>query len=125
MHWSFLGATLIAVRVGDGWQLLSPASTYTPYGMKPWPVEAQDVLITDPKLPVWVRSVAAGPDKKKSLLSLVTVHGLPFTAFPACPVQILVVKSNVRSPCHGDASLFCVTPVSSVAACTSRPRPSS
>ncbi|HEX7315108.1 MAG TPA: DUF3857 domain-containing protein [Pyrinomonadaceae bacterium] len=63
MHWSFLGSTLIAVRVGDGWQFFSPALTYTPYGMKPWPVEAQDVLITDPKQPLWVRSVAAGPDK--------------------------------------------------------------
>ncbi|HEX8116429.1 MAG TPA: DUF3857 and transglutaminase domain-containing protein, partial [Pyrinomonadaceae bacterium] len=61
MHWSFLGASLVAVRVGEGWQLFSPASTYTPYGMKPWPVEAQDVLITDPKQPVWVRSAAAGP----------------------------------------------------------------
>jgi transglutaminase-like putative cysteine protease len=63
MHWSFLHSALIAVRLGDGWQLLSPASAYTPYGMKPWPVEAQDVLVTDPKLPFWVRSVAAGPEK--------------------------------------------------------------
>jgi hypothetical protein len=63
MHWSFLGASLIAVRVGGGWQLFSPAGRYTPFGMKPWPVEAQDVLVTDPKSPVWVRSLAAGPDK--------------------------------------------------------------
>ena len=63
MHSSFLRTSLIAVRTGEGWQLLSPAGRYTPYGMKPWPVEAQDVLITDPKQPVWVRSVAAGPDK--------------------------------------------------------------
>ena len=63
MHWSFLRSSFVAVRVGNGWQFFSPATTYTPYGLKPWPVEAQDVLITDPKLPVWVRSVAAGPDK--------------------------------------------------------------
>ncbi|MET0646727.1 MAG: DUF3857 domain-containing protein [Pyrinomonadaceae bacterium] len=63
MHWSFLRSALIAVRLGESWQLFSPAGRYTPYGMKPWPVEAQDVLVTDPKLPVWVRSVAAGPDK--------------------------------------------------------------
>ena len=63
MHWSFLRLALVAVRVGDGWQLFNPAATYTPYGMKPSSAEAQDVLITDPKLPVWVRSAAAGPDK--------------------------------------------------------------
>ncbi len=63
MHWSFLGSSLIAVRVKEGWQLLSPAGTYTPYGMKPWYVEAQDVLITDAQTPFWVRSTAAGPDK--------------------------------------------------------------
>ena len=63
MHWSFLRQSLVAVRVGDGWELFNPAATYTLYGMKPWAAEAQDVLITDPTSPVWVRSAAAGPDQ--------------------------------------------------------------
>jgi hypothetical protein len=63
MHYSFLGSIFAAVRVGDSWQFFSPAETYTPYGMMAWPEEALDVLVTDSKEPVWVRSLAAGPEK--------------------------------------------------------------
>jgi uncharacterized protein DUF3857/transglutaminase superfamily protein len=63
MHYTFLGSSLIAIRVDEVWQFFSPAGMYTPYGMKPWSVEASDVLITDPKEPVWVRSIAAGPGR--------------------------------------------------------------
>ncbi|HEX8337153.1 MAG TPA: DUF3857 domain-containing protein, partial [Pyrinomonadaceae bacterium] len=63
MHYTFLGSSFVAVRVGDSWQFFSPAETYTPYGMLGWPAEGQDVLVTDSKEPVWVRSPAAGPEK--------------------------------------------------------------
>jgi hypothetical protein len=60
---SFLGSSFIAVRVGDGWQYFSPAELYTPFGMLGWPEEGQDVLITDPKEPIWERTPMAGPEK--------------------------------------------------------------
>ncbi len=63
MHSAFLGSSFVAVRVGDAWQFFSPAETYTPYGMLGWPEEGQDVLVTDAKEPVWVRSPVAGPEK--------------------------------------------------------------
>ena len=62
-HYAFLGSSFIAVRVGDGWQFFSPAETYTPYGMLGWPEEGQDVLVSDPKEPIWARAPVAGPDK--------------------------------------------------------------
>ncbi len=63
MHYSFLGSNFIAVRVGDAWQFFSPAEMYTPYGMLGWPEEGQDVLITDPKEPIWVHGLVSGPEK--------------------------------------------------------------
>jgi hypothetical protein len=63
MHDTFLGASFVAVRVGDGWRFFIPSQTYTPYGMLAWPAEGQDVLITDAKEPVWARSPVAGPEK--------------------------------------------------------------
>jgi len=60
---AFLGASFIAVQVGDKWQYFSPAETYTPFGMLGWPEEAQEVLITDPKAPVWANSGIAPPEK--------------------------------------------------------------
>ncbi|HEX8502303.1 MAG TPA: DUF3857 domain-containing protein [Pyrinomonadaceae bacterium] len=62
-HLEFLGSSFIAVRVGDAWRFFSPAETYTPYGMLGWPEEGQDVLVTDPKEPVWAHAPVAGPDK--------------------------------------------------------------
>lgn len=63
MHSAFLGSSFVAVRVGDAWQFFSPSETYTPYGMLGWPEEGQDVLVTDAREPVWVRSPVAGPEK--------------------------------------------------------------
>ncbi|MDT5268164.1 MAG: hypothetical protein QOH49_350 [Acidobacteriota bacterium] len=63
MHYTFLGSSFVAVRVGDAWQFFSPAEMYTPYGMLGWPEEGQDVLVTDAKEPVWVRGLVAGPEK--------------------------------------------------------------
>lgn len=63
MHYSFLGSSFVAVRVGDAWQFFSPAETYTPYGMLGWPEEGQDVLVTDSKEPVWVHGMVSGPEK--------------------------------------------------------------
>ena len=60
---AFLGAAFIAVPVGEKWQFFSPAETYTPFGMLGWPEEAQEVLITDPKDPIWANSGIAGPEK--------------------------------------------------------------
>ncbi|HEX8558643.1 MAG TPA: DUF3857 domain-containing protein [Pyrinomonadaceae bacterium] len=62
-HSSFLGSTFIAVRVGDGWRFFSPAETYTSYGMLSWVEEGQDVLVTDPKEPVWARSPVAPAER--------------------------------------------------------------
>jgi hypothetical protein len=63
MHYTFLGSSFVAVRVGDAWQFFSPAEMYVPYGMLGWPEEGQDVLVTDAKEPVWVRGLVAGPEK--------------------------------------------------------------
>lgn len=63
MHSAFLRSSFVAVRVGDSWQFFSPAETYTTYGMLGWPEEGQDVLVTDAKEPIWVRSPVAGPEK--------------------------------------------------------------
>lgn len=60
---AFLRASFIAVQVGDKWQFFSPAEMYTPFGMLGWPEEAQEVLITDPKEPIWVGSGVASPEK--------------------------------------------------------------
>jgi hypothetical protein len=60
---AFLGSSFIAVQVGDKWQFFSPAEMYTPYGMLGWPEEAQEVLITDPKAPIWANSGIAPPEK--------------------------------------------------------------
>ena len=63
MHYTFLGSSFVAVRVGEVWQFFSPAEMYTPYGMLGWPEEGQDVLVTDAKEPIWVRGPVAGPEK--------------------------------------------------------------
>ena len=60
---SFLESAFIAVRAGDQWQYFSPAEMYTSFGMLGWPEEGQDVLITDPKEPTWVRTSIAAPEK--------------------------------------------------------------
>jgi hypothetical protein len=63
MHYTFLGSSFVAVRVGEVWQFFSPAETYAPYGMLGWPEEGQDVLVTDAKDPIWVRGLVPGPEK--------------------------------------------------------------
>jgi len=56
---AFLGSSFIAVQVDGGWQYFSPAEMYTPFGMLGWPEEGQETLISDPKQPVWTRTVIA------------------------------------------------------------------
>ncbi len=60
---AFLGAAFVAVKLGEKWEFFSPAETYTPFGMLGWPEEAQEVLITDPKDPIWANSPIATPAK--------------------------------------------------------------
>ena len=45
----------IAVKVGEQWRFYDPASTYVPLGMLRWQEEAQEALLSDPKLPTWLR----------------------------------------------------------------------
>ena len=73
---AFLGASFIAVQVGDKWQFFSPAETYTPFGMLGWPGEGQEVLITDPKAPIWAKSGIALPEKSVEKRSA-KLHLLP------------------------------------------------
>lgn len=78
----FLGSAFIAVKVGEQWQFYNPDAMYMPQGMLIWPVESQDVLITDPKQPIWVKTSTSAPEKslekrtaKLKLLEDGTVEG--------------------------------------------------
>lgn len=55
----FLQAIDIAVKVGDTWKVYDPASMYVPAGMLRWREENTQVLVTDPKEPVWIRASLA------------------------------------------------------------------
>ena len=55
----------IAVKVGEQWRFYDPASTYVPLGMLRWQEEAQEALLSDPKLPSWVMTPLSPPDKSK------------------------------------------------------------
>ncbi|HEX8069921.1 MAG TPA: DUF3857 domain-containing protein [Pyrinomonadaceae bacterium] len=59
----FLSSYDIAVKVGDQWRLIDPASAYVPYGMLLWREEGQEALVSDPKAPFFVRAPLSGPDK--------------------------------------------------------------
>lgn len=62
---SFLGASFIAVKVGEEWRFFSPAETYTPFGMLGWPEEGQETLITDAKEPIWVNTLVTAAEKSR------------------------------------------------------------
>lgn len=62
---SFLGASFIAVRVGEEWRFFSPAELYTPFGMLGWPEEGQETLITDSKEPLWVSTLVTTAEKSR------------------------------------------------------------
>jgi Domain of Unknown Function with PDB structure (DUF3857)/Transglutaminase-like superfamily len=62
---SFLGASFIAVRVGEEWRFFSPAELYTPFGMLGWPEEGQETLITDSKEPFWVTTAVTAAEKSR------------------------------------------------------------
>jgi hypothetical protein len=59
----FLQSAFIAVRVGEEWKYFSPAEMYTPFGMLGWREESQEVLITDAKEPMWVKTATSPPEK--------------------------------------------------------------
>ncbi len=59
----FIDPASIAVKVGDGWRLFNPGSTYTPFGMLRWQEEGQATLISDAKEPVWVQSPLSPPER--------------------------------------------------------------
>ena len=52
----FLNPSSIAVRVGDNWRFYNPGYNYVQGGMLRWQEEGVDVLITDPKEPVWTQT---------------------------------------------------------------------
>jgi hypothetical protein len=59
----FLGSSFIAVKLGEQWQFYMPEQSYTTPGMLTWPAESQDVLITDPKQPIWTKTGTSEPEK--------------------------------------------------------------
>src|SRR5205085_7979934 len=59
----FVDPSSIAVRVGDGWRLFNPGSTYVPFGMLRWQEEGQPTLIADEKEPVWIDSPMSAPTR--------------------------------------------------------------
>ena len=59
----FINPASVAVRVGDGWRLFNPGSTYVPFGMLRWQEEGQPTLIADEKEPIWIDSPMSAPTK--------------------------------------------------------------
>ncbi|MBC7929699.1 MAG: DUF3857 domain-containing protein [Rubrivivax sp.] len=59
----FINPASIAVKVGDGWRLFNPGSTYIAFGMLRWQEEGQLTLIADEKEPTWIMSPISSPDK--------------------------------------------------------------
>jgi transglutaminase superfamily protein/uncharacterized protein DUF3857 len=51
----FIRPASIGVKIGSAWNFFNPGS-YLPLGMLEWQREGQQVLITDPKEPVWVNT---------------------------------------------------------------------
>src|SRR5207302_6949232 len=62
----FLRTYNVAVRVKDEWRFFDPASRGVPYGMLRWQEEGEDVLISDPKEPVFAKTPLSGPEKSLS-----------------------------------------------------------
>ena len=61
----FLQPSNIAVNVDGAWKFFNPGYNYVPFGMLRWQEEGEQVLITDPKEPVWLNSPMSIPDKSK------------------------------------------------------------
>ncbi|HEX8181430.1 MAG TPA: DUF3857 domain-containing protein [Pyrinomonadaceae bacterium] len=59
----FLSSYDIAVKVGNEWRIVDPASSYVPYGMLLWQEEGQEALVSDPKEPFFVHTPLSGPEK--------------------------------------------------------------
>lgn len=59
----FMRSTNVAVKLGEKWKILDPASRYLPYGMLSWEEEGQPVLISDPKEPIWSQTEVSAPEK--------------------------------------------------------------
>ena len=59
----FINPASVAVRVGEGWRLFNPGSTYVPFGMLRWQEEGQQTLIADEKAPAWISSPMSAPTR--------------------------------------------------------------
>ena len=59
----FINPASVAVRVGEGWRLFNPGSTYVPFGMLRWQEEGQQTLIADEKAPAWISSPISAPTR--------------------------------------------------------------
>lgn len=59
----FISSYHIAVKVGDGWRFYDPGLMYVPFGMLRWQEEGQEVLLADPKEPIWVKTPVSAPSK--------------------------------------------------------------
>ncbi|MGI8467652.1 MAG: DUF3857 domain-containing transglutaminase family protein [Pyrinomonadaceae bacterium] len=58
-----LNSSSIAVKVGNSWQIFSPANYYMPFGMLAWNEEAQTALVTDSKDLIWVQTPLSSAEK--------------------------------------------------------------
>jgi transglutaminase-like putative cysteine protease len=61
----FLAPRNVAVNLGGNWKFFDPGFNYVPFGMLRWQEEGSEVLVTDPKQPVWVPVAMSPADKSK------------------------------------------------------------
>jgi Domain of Unknown Function with PDB structure (DUF3857) len=61
----FITPSNIAINVGGTWKFFNPGMNYVPFGMLRWQEEGEQVLITDPKQPIWANTPLTPPDKTR------------------------------------------------------------
>jgi Domain of Unknown Function with PDB structure (DUF3857)/Transglutaminase-like superfamily len=59
----FVEPSNIGVNIGGSWKFFNPGYNYIPFGMLRWQEEGEEVLITDPKQPVWATTPFSPPEK--------------------------------------------------------------
>ncbi len=70
----FLRSDDIAIKVNDTWRIFDPSARYLPVGMLSWREEWNQILVPDPKEPVFIKTPLSGPEKsrvaRKAILQL-------------------------------------------------------
>lgn len=59
----FVEPSNIGVNLAGSWKFFNPGYNYIPFGMLRWQEEGEEVLITDPKHPVWAMTPLSPPEK--------------------------------------------------------------